>query len=140
MIQQGCDFIFFDCNSANAGIIKALQENGLYGCGSTDHMQIDYLDQIPFTVVTDYSNSYPSVMEKFITGNADIDDRGYIVYGYNDGQWDIFFSDTLKDKLPEDVLSVKDTYIDDVINDVIHVPTAADVEAGLYDAFVDNNK
>lgn len=79
-------------------------------------------------------------MEKFITGNADIDDRGYIVYGYNDGQWDIFFSDTLKDKLPEDVLSVKDTYIDDVINDVIHVPTAADVEAGLYDAFVDNNK
>ena len=140
MIQQGCDFIFFDCNSANAGIIKALQENGLYGCGSTDPMQIDYPNQIPFTVVTDYSNSYPSVMEKFITGNADIDDRGYIVYGYNDGQWDIFFSDTLKDKLPEDVLSVKDTYIDDVINDVIHVPTAADVEAGLYDAFVDNNK
>lgn len=140
MIQQGCEYFFFDCDSGNAGVLRALEENGLYGCSSTEALNETNPQQVPFTVITDYSNSYPAVMDHFINGTAVIDERGYVVYGYLDGQWDIHYSEELKATLPAEVLAVKDTYIDDVINDVIHVPTAADVEAGRYDAFVDNNR
>lgn len=124
-ISAGADMLYSNTNEAQAGAMKAAEENdGVYIFGNVD----DFSSVAPSSCLCSLVTNYPAGFEKAVDAVMSGDFEPQILFvNMADGAATICWNEALKSTVPAEVLEAADHACQDIMDGKIKVPSAYDL-------------